>query len=326
MTADSGGALDVVAFGEVLIDMMAPDAVDLQSATEFLPAPGGAPANVAVAAARLGARTGFVGAVGDDPFGRLLGSVLQAEGIDLSGLRTVQQRTTLAFVAKNMGGIPDFVFYRGADAELQPSDIPAPLLARTGIVYASSMALMSERSSSATFYAIEAAHEAGSLVAIDPNLRPTSWPSLETARDAIAPLLRDADIIKVNDEEAKLLTGRPILQEAMAGLAGDETLLVVTLGARGCMWQWGGERGTVSTPQVTVRDTTGAGDAFVGAMLAEITARGLAPSRFAAMDRPALEEIVRFACAAGALACAKPGAMSSLPARNDVEQFLNRTG
>src|SRR5436305_10359119 len=95
---------DILAVGEALIDMVAPEAPDLASAGEFVRAAGGAPANVAVAAARLGVPTGLLGAVGDDPFGRYLRELLTEEGVALDGLRTVPERTTLALVAKNAGG------------------------------------------------------------------------------------------------------------------------------------------------------------------------------------------------------------------------------
>src|SRR5437879_2745339 len=119
---------DVVSVGEALLDFVAPEADNLAGATTFIRAPGGAPASVAVAAARLGARSAFAGAVGADPFGESLRDTLQNHGVDASWVRLVPERTTLAFVAKNSGGIPDFLFYREADIQLRPEDVPDELI------------------------------------------------------------------------------------------------------------------------------------------------------------------------------------------------------
>jgi fructokinase len=313
---------DLVSIGEILYDFVAPDSPDLGAAVDFVRAPGGAPANVAVAAARLGSRVAFVGAVGDDAFGRTLAAVLRAEGVDTTALRIAPLPTTLAFVAQNEAGIPDFVFYRGADGELRPQDVPAEVLLSSRYLYVSSMALMSEPSKSATLYASEMAREAGVLVAVDPNLRPTSWPSLYEARKAILPLARSADILKLNDEEARLLAETRDLGEAMSALSGDRSLVVVTLGAGGSHWRHGEASGFIPASPVKVSDTTGAGDAFMGALLAELAARGYSPEGSAELDLANLEAALRVASAAGAFSCTKLGAMSSLPTRGQMQELF----
>ncbi|MGH2444406.1 MAG: carbohydrate kinase family protein [Chloroflexota bacterium] len=316
---------DVLGVGEVLMDLIAPNVSALSEASQFLCAPGGAPANVCAGAVRLGGTAAFAGAVGDDPFGSALGERLRMEGVDLEALRVVPQRTTVAFVAQDARGIPDFLFYRGSDAELRPEDIPNRLIARSSFVYVSSMALLTELSGSATLFAMEAAREAGVLVAVDPNLRPQSWPSLDDAREAIVPLLRAADVLKLNDEEARLLTDQPDLDRAASALDRDSMLLLVTQGADGCYWRWAGEEGHVTAPPARVRDATGAGDAFMAAILTELSRQEFAPDRFALLDRGALERMLRFACAAGTAACTADGAMMSLPTRFEVEALLQRT-
>jgi len=315
-------SLDLLSIGEVLLDFIAPDADDLASATDFVRLPGGAPANVAVAVARLGGRAAFAGAVGDDPFGRVLVDVLRGEGVDTTRLKTVPQRTTLAFVARNAGGIPDFVFYRGSDAELLPDDVPPDLVAETRFLYVSSMAMLTTPGSDATSFAVESAREVGTLVAIDPNLRPSSWETLDDARATLTPLLKAADVLKLNDEEARLLADTPNLDHALKALAGERTLVVVTLGETGCLWSWGGKHGRVKGVSVEVQDSTGAGDAFMGALLAELTRTEVTATDFLALELERLEEILRFACAAGALACTKPGAMAALPRREEITALL----
>jgi fructokinase len=313
---------DVVTIGEALLDFIATDAQNLIGATQFIRAPGGAPANVAVAAARLGAASAIVGAVGADPFGDVLAGVLEAESVDVSALRRVPERTTLAYVARSLGGIPDFVFYRGSDATLRPADIPTDLIAQAGFVHVSSMALLTEPSRSATSEAVTVAKEHGALVSVDPNLRPASWPSLEAARQSLAPLLRDADVLKMNEEEARLLADTANLHDACDHLVAPNRLLVVTRGEAGAHWRWQGRAGDVASPPVEVVDTIGAGDAFVGALLADLARHLYTSPRFHTMSVNDLEKSLRFACAAGALTCTKPGAMASLPTRDQVERIL----
>ncbi|HLJ67389.1 MAG TPA: carbohydrate kinase [Chloroflexota bacterium] len=319
----SGNRLDVLSVGEALIDLLAPDAPELESADRFVRAAGGAPANVAVAAARLGARAGFAGAIGSDPFGRHLRVTLEDNGVDTSGLQTVRERTTLAFVARNAGGIPDFIFYRGADAAFSAEMLPVELIRRSTFVYVSSMALLTETSRAATLTAVMHAREARTLVAFDPNLRPSSWPSLGHARQAILGVLGRVDILKVNEEEALLLEDTRDVEVALRALSGTGRLVVVTRGADGCLWHWRNMSGSVPAPAVDVVDTTGAGDAFTGGLLAALCGRAYTADRLWALRRDDLEEMLRFACTAGALACTVPGAMPALPTRDQVQAALS---
>jgi fructokinase len=322
MRDDGRASIDVMTVGEVLVDLVAPDAPDLADASTFMRAAGGAPANVAVAAARLGARTALVSAVGRDPFGRYLRQVLQENGVDVSAVIETDEPTSLAFVARNTGGIPDFVFYRGADAALRAEHVPVAAIAGARFAHVSSMALLSEHSRGATLRAVEVARGAGTLVSLDPNLRPTSWPTVDAARDAMAPLLDAADILKVNDDEARLLTGSSDLGAALTMLGRPGRLTVITLGAAGCVWRWRMADGHVAAPAVEVVETTGAGDAFAGALLAELSRRGIDRDTFPSISGQEFQEVVEVAVAAGALACTQVGAMTALPTRADIETLL----
>jgi fructokinase len=308
--------------GEVLVDLVAPDAGTLEEAQRFLRTAGGAPANVAAAVARLGGRSSLAGAVGDDPFGVFLRQTLEGYGVDTTALRVTKERTTLAFVARNRGGIPDFVFYRGADAAYSTTDLPLDLLARSRFVYLSSMALMSEPSRGATLRAAEEARAHDVLIAVDPNLRPSSWPSLQSMRAAVRPLLQAADILKINLDESRVLVGEGDLEHALPHLGREDALTVVTLGGEGCRWYRRRATGSVPAPQVEVQDTTGAGDAFMGALLAELARLDVTAASFEALGIADLERSLRFACAAAAVSCTRTGAMASLPTRDDVDSCL----
>lgn len=318
--------IGVVSVGELLIDLIAVEAANLETAERFIRAAGGAPANVAVAVQRLGVPSAFVGAVGDDPFGRFARSVLDTDGVltdHMVMMDPSRARTSLALVAKNAGGIPDFVFYRGADALLTPDDIPESVLRRTSFLHASSMALMCEPAASATLHAIELAHSLDVFISIDPNLRPSSWPSLAVALEAIRPTLDAADVLKVNDEEARLLTGERDLSAALHALGGSsERLTVISLGAEGCIWRLRDMRGHASAPAVDVEDTTGAGDAFVGALLAELYRRDIGSRGLEGLTQTDIDGAMYFACGAASVSCTRAGAMQALPTRRQVEDLL----
>jgi len=314
--------VDIVAIGEILIDFVATDSADLGTATAFISAAGGAPANVAVAASRLGARAALVGAAGDDPFGAQSRRVLEENGVGTSGLQTVKERTTLAFASLVPGSDADFLFYRGADAALESQMLPLDLIGSAACVYVSSMALLAEPARSATLAAIMHGKSSGALVAVDPNLRPSSWASVGAAREAIRPLLEHADVVKVNEAEALSLTGLPKIDAAVNALSGTGKLLVVTRGRRGCVWRWRDAGGEIDAPEVEVVDPIGAGDAFMGALLAELCRLGCTGRRFWTLRRDHLESTLRFACAAGAAACTRRGAIPALPTRDEVESLV----
>lgn len=307
--------------GEALVDLVAPDAADLASAGRFLPAPGGAPANVAAAIARLGGHAAFVGAVGDDAFGGVLRRTLENFGVDLSAMRVVEGHTTLALVASG-GATPDFVFYRDSDARLTPDDIPPALVARAHFVHVSSMALLDEPARSATLHAIALAHEAGAGVGFDPNIRPSLWRSLDGARTALAPVIAASDILKVSADEAKTLTGMGDPRQSLPVLGSEDALVVITLGSEGCLWRYRDRQGEVASVPVEVVETTGAGDAFIAALLFRLSAAG---GDVDALAPETLVECLRFASAAAALACTQPGAMAALPTQEQVLALLDRS-
>jgi fructokinase len=324
MTAGYG--LDVLTIGDFLIDMVAPDAVDLKTAEVFHRTAGGAPANVAVSAARLGARSGFMGAIGADAFGAFLRDTLEVNGVNSEALLSVAVPTTLALVARNIGGIPDFVFYRGADAAFRPQDVPEELVARSRFLCAGLTAMTAQPARSAVPAAVDLARRHDVLICIDPNLRPSSWPTLNDAMRTATPLLEATHILKINDEEARLFAGTQDLDEAMTRLDMPHRVMVVTLGADGCVWRWQGEGGHVSAPSVVVKDSTGAGDAFLGALLTELSRIGIERSSFPQLAPTDLQSALTFACAAAAISCTRVGAMASLPTRGEVESLLAAEG
>ena len=168
----------IVTIGEILIDLTQ-TGFNAQNIPVYAANPGGAPANVAVAAARLGADTAFVGMVGEDGFGTYLAQVLEENGVNTQGLRTAPGATTLAVVSVNGQGERSFQFMRGADAQLTAEQVDESLIAQAGILHFGSVSLTADPARSATLYAVERAKEQGVTVSYDPNYRAALWGSQE---------------------------------------------------------------------------------------------------------------------------------------------------
>ncbi len=312
-----------IAIGELLVDFVStgPD-VAIQDAPGFVKTPGGAPANVAVAAARMGLPAAFIGKVGDDPFGAFLRATLDNEGVSTHALLTdADARTTLAFIATRRDGRKEIAFYRnpGADARLAPEDLPVEALQSCACIHFGSVSLSREPARSATLEAVRIAKDSGALISFDPNWRPPVWGDPDAGRSAIWDAMPLADVVKLAEEEWEFVTGTSDLEAgARKVLAAGPRLLFVTLGEQGAWYDNGRQRGTLPGFSVEVADTLGAGDAFVGAVVSELLA---APS----LDRlpeTELRRITRFGNAAGALSCLKPGAIPALPFCAEVEAFL----
>lgn len=305
--------MSVVCFGELLIDFVALESgVTVGEASGFQKAPGGAPANVAVAVSRLGHPAAFIGQVGDDPFGHYLAGVLKADHVDTAGLRfSSQARTALAFVALGADGERSFVFYRhpSADMLMRPDDVALGVIEQHRIFHFGSITLIDEPVRSATLMAAQHARSNQKLVSYDPNLRLALWPSEQAAREGMLAGLNYAHIVKISDEELAFLGGD------LAKLWRDEMqMILVTHGAGGATAHTRKEQ--VHMPGFTVSpvDTTGAGDGFVAGMLAGILEY---PDDY--LHR--LKDILCFANAVGALATTMRGAIPALPNRAQVDAF-----
>ncbi len=312
----------VLTLGELLIDFV-PDrtGVTVADAERFVKAAGGAPANVAVGVARLGVASGFVGKVGDDAFGHWLAGVLRDAGVDVAQLRfDATARTALAFVSLDADGERDFLFYRhpSADQLHRSEDLDREALAHTDVLHHGSISLIQEPSRSATLAAIDAARAGGATISYDPNLRLALWPDADAARAGIRSVWDRAHVIKVAEDELAFLTGGTDADAARTLWHDDLALLVVTRGAAGVDWFTPNDAGHVPGVRVTPVDTTGAGDAFVAALLA-----AWSENADLAGDRAALEAALYGANAYAALTTTQPGAIPALPDRATWSAFLD---
>lgn len=316
---------DVVALGELLVDFT-PAGISESGNVLFERNPGGAPANVVACLAKLGRRTGLIGKVGDDDFGRFLRQVLIDKGVSPQGLLLdPKEQTTLAFVHLQPDGERSFSFYRkpGADTRLRPEEIARELL-DTRIFHFGSLSLTAEPARSATKAALRLVRDKNILVSYDPNLRPPLWPSLDEARGEMLDVMHMADLVKISLEELEFLTGSTDLEGASQSLQQDYDLkmLLVTLGKEGCYYRLGDLCGHVPGFKVRSIDATGAGDAFLGAMLFQIVRLDKDLAAWTADD---LVASIRFANATGALATTKKGAIPAMPSLHEIKQLLEET-
>ena len=311
---------DITAIGEILIDLTQTGEND-QGVPTFAANPGGAPANVAVAAARLGASTAFIGKLGRDGFGAYLRRVLADNRVDASGLQESDSPTTMAIVSVDASGERSFRFLRGADCEMVPEDVDERLAQDSKILHFGSVSLTQGIARSATIFTARAAHRSGMLVSYDPNYRPALWRTRQDALEWMSLPLPLVDVIKLAEEELPLLLhGETDLEEGSRLLAEDHDvrLVMITLGAKGVFCRWQGETFTVpGVPVEHVADTNGAGDTFMGAVLSRLCRRGDHPLE--GLERPELEEILAFANKAAALTCSRSGAIPAMPTLAEVE-------
>ncbi len=319
----------VISFGEALIDFVPTvNGLPLSEVEQFKRAAGGAPANVAVAIAKLGGESYFAGQVGDDAFGRHLETTFRSHGVKTDYLLfTDQAKTALAFVSLRADGERDFLFFREPSADmLIASDAIKPEWFRdAGIFHYGSLTLTWPVSKDATLKGIELARQADVLLSFDPNLRFSLWPSPETARDEIVPLLSTADVLKVSEEELAFLAETESEDEGVRQLLDRGiALILITKGKAGCSYHTSRLSGTVPVPDLQRVDTTGAGDAFVGGFLYQLARLDISKHNLDLLvgDRDGLESVLRFANACGAITITGRGAIPSLPTLTAVEDLL----
>jgi fructokinase len=266
--------------GEALVDLVCEQPAEaLADARAFTPHFGGAGANVAVNAARAGGRAALAGGAGEDAWGQWLLERLRSEGVDTRFFALDPGRQTpVAFATVTAQGEPSFAIYgEGISAALAALDgrIDAAIEASEALSFASNTLVGSERG--VTLRARERALELGRPVCFDPNLRLERWPSPEAAVEAARGCLPGCLLVKANAAEARLLTGEDDPARAAEAIAAaGVALVVVTLGPGGALAR-GAQAHEVPGRTARVVSTIGAGDAFLGTLLARLQAMGWDP-------------------------------------------------
>ena len=309
MTGNQGDRPLILSLGGINMDLVTfsdrlPADGETVVGNQFVTYPGGKGANQAVAAARMGARSGMVGRVGDDVFGPQLTELLQAAGVETGAVGVSPQTNSgIAVISVGQGGQNRIVQVLGAndtcgDAEC---DAVADMLSGT-----SALMLQLEVSVSLSIRVAESAASQGVPVILDPG----------PVRPVPEEFYRHVSVITPNETEAEALVGYPILDMLTAAAAAGELLgrgagaAVIKLGAQGAYWADGSSSGEVPPFPVRAVDTVAAGDAFNGALAVALS------------EGHPLETAVRWGCAAGALSVTRVGAQDSMPERDDVLALL----
>lgn len=309
----------IVSVGEILIDLTEVGSTD-GGAPVYVAYPGGAPANLAVAAARLGADTAFVGKVGSGPFGNQLRRTLQENGVDTTFLYTDRNdATTFTIVSLDQTGRSQYRFFRspGADTMLSQEEAMAGLVGRPRLFHFGSVALTGEPAKSAVLSAAAMAHRLGSLISFAPNYRENLWSSPTDFAYHIRKVLPMCDMIRLNRSELLLLTDTDDLDKGAEILCSSYGILLVlvTLGAEGSYYRYRGRTGHVPAYPCNCIDSNGAGESYMGAFLSRL----LEEDREGEIPITTIEDMMRFASKAAAITCSRHGAIPSMPTLEEVE-------
>jgi fructokinase len=311
----------IVCIGELLIDFFCTDVdIDLVEGQNFQKQAGGAPANVCATIAKLGGTSYFCGKVGNDPFGHFLKKTLDDVKVDTSMLVFDDVHpTTLAFVSLKANGERDFVFNRGADACLFEEELDKDKMKETSIFhFGSATALLSDPFQSTYFNAMKMAKMDGKYISFDPNFRKDLWKEriptfVELAKQGMAL----ADFVKVSDEELTIITGKNDLADGANALHQlGVKVVAVTLGKEGTYLSVGQTSEIVPSVKVHSIDSTGAGDAFVGATLYQLAKEN--PKDLQDLDFEQLKNMISFSNKVAAIVCTRVGAIAAIPTIEEV--------
>ena len=312
--------VEVVALGELLIDFTT-EKKDEKGYPTMTAHPGGAPANFLTALSRYGTETAFIGKVGDDAFGLLLKGTLEEAGISTKGLIFDPFHfTTLAFVTLDEKGNREFSFSRkpGADTFLSFPEVNYDLISEAKFLHFGSLSLTDEPARTAVVMAVNEARRYQTLISYDPNLRLPLWEDEDEAKQQLLWGLKQADVVKISDEEVNFLFAlspdegaKHIMNEFK-----NVKLCYVTCGENGAYFINKNSMGFVPALKgLNVTDTTGAGDIFGGSAMFGLLCSKKAPEELAVEE---LTAIVRFASTAAGLSTERAGGISSVPALDEV--------
>lgn len=317
----------IIAFGEALVDMLSNRLGDDTAPESFTPYAGGAPANAAVACARQGLPSCFLGMIGEDRFGDFLVEELDAHGVDTQHVvRTREARTALAFVSRDSQGERRFDFYRPPAADLlyRREHLPPGIFTEPALVHLCSNSLTDSAIARTTLDLASIARRGGCLISVDVNLRAALWPDGTVDTALVEQLLERAHLIKLSTEELDALRGEQSVETwVSAQLARRARLVIVTDGPGPVVAYLAERRLQVMPPRVDAVDTTAAGDAFIGGLLASLSRAEVTCDTFIdwLADDTALTQALEFASRCGAFAATRAGSFVSLPGSADLEHL-----
>ncbi len=309
----------VISLGEALIDFIPVDDKNIL----FEKNPGGAPANVAVGLSKLGTRTAFIGKVGNDVLGSFLYDRLNNAGVNINNMiLTDEAKTALTIVTLDETGDRSFDFFvePSADRLLKKDEVDEELFGDYNIFHFGSISMINKIGRAATKYALQLANDRDMYVSYDPNLREALWKDSEQAKKIIKSVLGNVNILKVSKEELEFLTGLKNISQGAEQIKNKNEIdiVLITDGANG-VYVFKDKIIHVPAIEVEAVDTTGAGDAFVSAFLNRINEIKV---ELIELSNEQIKEYCKFANHCSALVVKKQGAMSMLPEKQEVIDFL----
>lgn len=314
----------VFCIGEALIDFI-PVQKDtpLKNVAGFERVAGGAPMNVAIAVAKYGGEAVMITKIANDHFGDHLMEILQEHHVDTSHIvRSDEGETGLAFVSTDKAGERSFTFYRknAADLLLKEEEIDEDWFGEGDLLHFCSVNLIHETIQETHKKAINSCRKKGGIISFDPNVRLPLWEDEESCREAIREFLPMADLLKISDEELFFITGIEEEDKAISSLFnGHVKAVLFTKGKDGAsVYLKSGERFDDPGFKVTVADTTGAGDAFIGGFLAELIQQSVDSGQLISTISEHHETLLAFANASGALTTSVKGAIHAAPGKKQV--------
>ncbi len=313
--------MKVLCIGEALIDMICTDrGSSLSNGQNFLKKAGGAPANVAAAIAALGGEVDMAAKVGKDPFGQHLIDLLNEMGVNTNWvIQDENNFTTFAFVSLMEDGERDFYFNRGADGQLSSTDLSTLNLNEYSIVhFGSATGFLQGPLQTAYTELLAKAKANNAIVSFDPNYRHLLFQNnTQSFIDQSWPFIEQCHFFKLSDEEAILITGCDTVQHAAAALRKKtNAIFAITLGKEGTLLSMGDHLEMIESIAITPVDATGAGDAFVGAVLFQLI--NFNPSQLTSIGLTEWKKMIANANKAGARTCEYMGAMEAFKHLNNT--------
>jgi fructokinase len=304
----------ILCIGEALIDMICTDkGKPLSEGDNFLKKPGGAPTNVAAAIAALGGKVELAAKIGVDPFGKHLIDVMHSFGVSTKWmLQDENYFTTFAFVSLMENGERDFYFNRGADSQLNRDEVDAINLDEFSIVhFGSATGFLPGPLQAAYQSLLQKSLQQEIFISFDPNYRSLLFQNdKQSFIDQSWNFLDSCHFFKVSDEEAMMLTGRQTVTDAAADfLERSKAVFAITIGKEGTLLGVNGKTKIVPSIKIKPVDTTGAGDAFVGALLYQLSDKSLIEIK--SLTTAEWEIIISNGNKAGARTCEYLGAMEA---------------
>ena len=311
--------------GELLIDFQSVGIASIKDTQQFVKKAGGAPANVCVQAVKLGQKACYLTKVGNDGFGEFLIETLKDEGVDVSFIsKSNDYNTSLAFVSFTEDGEREFSFFRKAAADLYftAGDFKGVKFERGDVLEFGSVALQTEVAKATHKYLIRRAREAGATICFDPNLRLNLWDDKEELREVVKEFATYADVIKVGEDELEFISGLTGEEAVKTLFGGNLKVLLLTNGGKGAKIYLNGvlicKHGGYKVKTV---DTTGAGDSFFGAFIAQLLESGATVENLLSGSFD-YEKMLDFACKCGAYTTTGFGAISAMGNKENVDKVV----